>query len=67
MVVLEGGRSLMSEVPHVQGRPASKVRGALRQLDGGGEFSVQGGTSLTRNRAPLGPYRKPMPRVQGGS
>ena len=25
------------------------------------------GTSLTRNRPPIGPYRKPMPRVLGGS
>ena len=26
-----------------------------------------GGTSLVRKRTPLGPYRRPMPRVQGGS
>jgi len=25
------------------------------------------GTSPIRKRAPLGPYRRPMPRVQGGS
>ena len=25
------------------------------------------GTSLTRKRTPLGPYRRPMPRVLGGS
>ena len=25
------------------------------------------GTSLTRKRSPLGPYRRPMPRVLGGS
>ena len=25
------------------------------------------GTSLTRKRTPLRPYRRPMPRVQGGS
>jgi hypothetical protein len=25
------------------------------------------GTSLTRKRTPLGPFRKPMPRVLGGS
>ena len=25
------------------------------------------GTSLMRNRIPLGPYRRPMPRVLGGS
>ena len=25
------------------------------------------GTSLTRKRPPLGPYRRPMPRVLGGS
>ena len=25
------------------------------------------GTSLTRNHPPLGPYRRPMPRVLGGS
>ena len=24
------------------------------------------GTSLVRNRTPLGPYRRPMPRVLGG-
>jgi hypothetical protein len=28
---------------------------------------VYKGTSLTRKRAPLGPYRRPMPRVLGGS
>ena len=25
------------------------------------------GTSLTKKRTPLGPYRRPMPRVLGGS
>ena len=25
------------------------------------------GTSLTRKRTPLGPYRRPVPRVLGGS
>ena len=25
------------------------------------------GSSLTRKRTPLGPYRRPMPRVLGGS
>ena len=25
------------------------------------------GTALTRKRTPLGPYRRPMPRVLGGS
>ena len=29
--------------------------------------SMHRGTSLTRNRTPLGPYRSPMPRVLGGS
>ena len=28
---------------------------------------VYRGTSLTRKRTPLGPYRRPMPRVLGGS
>ena len=27
----------------------------------------QRGTSLTRKRTPLGPYRRPMPRVPGGT
>ena len=25
------------------------------------------GTSITRERSPLGPYRRPIPRVPGGS
>ena len=32
----------------------------------GGAFAYRG-TSLTRKRIPLGPYRRPMPRVLGGS
>jgi len=28
---------------------------------------VYRGTSLTRKRTPLGPYRRPMPRILGGS
>ena len=30
-------------------------------------FSVYGGTSVTRKHPPPGPYRRPMPRVLGGS
>ena len=30
-------------------------------------LSYRGGTSLVRKRTPLGPYRRPMPRVLGGS
>ena len=31
------------------------------------EKTVYRGNSLTRKRTPLGPYRRPMPRVLGGS
>ena len=31
------------------------------------EVPVHRGTSLTRKRSPLGPYRRPMPRVLWGS
>ena len=31
------------------------------------EFRVYMGTSLRRKRPPLGPYRRPMPMVLGGS
>ena len=31
------------------------------------KLPTQRGTSLTRKRTPLGPYRRPMPRVLGGS
>ena len=30
-------------------------------------FFLYRGTSLTRKRSTLGPYRKPMPRVLGGA
>ena len=30
-------------------------------------FRVYRGTSSIRNRLPLGPYRRPMPRALGGS
>ena len=30
-------------------------------------FEVYRGTMLKRKRTPLGPYRRPMPRVLGGS
>ena len=41
-----------------------RVRTALTSGLGG---RVYRGTSLLRKRTPLGPYRKPIPRVLGGS
>ena len=39
----------------------------MREAERGGEAEDYRGTSLTRKRTPLGPYRRPMPRVRGGS
>jgi len=55
----------------VQGRSQSAFSSA-GDLFQGGALSVfgntaTGGTSLERKRIPLGPYRKPMPRVLWGS
>ena len=40
--------------------------GRLRSLFSAWTLTCRG-TSLTRERTPLGPYRSPMPRVLGGS
>ena len=34
---------------------------------GGEQYFNYRGTSLIRKRYPIGPYRRPMPRVLGGS
>ena len=49
--------------------PAIEVRleHVVQHLLGGWEFVVYRGTSHTRKRTPLGPYRRPLPRVLGGS
>ena len=39
----------------------------FRFLSSGAGSVVYRGTSLTRKRNPLEPYRRPMPRVLGGS
>ena len=56
MVVL-GGLAFSYERGNPVGRP-------LRHASNTG--NVYRGTSLTRKRTPLGPYRRPMPRILGG-
>ena len=46
--------------------PRAARRAADRPPWLGGELRRYRGTSLTRKRAPLGPYCRPMPRVLGG-
>ena len=50
----------MSEVP-LQCDGCAKTEPRL------GPHNLYTGTSLTRKRTPLGPYRRPMPRVLEGS
>ena len=51
--------------------PSLRPRGShSRSLPQSGSTTVKlryRGTSLIRKRTPLGPYRRPMPRVLGGS
>ena len=58
----------MSEVPLYGLRRrhllSSEVEHSLQGLDPGFEYR---GTSLIRNSLPLGPYRRPVPRVLGGA
>ena len=64
IVLLQGPRRgvfLMSEVPLY-----SRGGGELPQR-AGGRIPPYRATSRTRKRTPLGPYRRPMPRVLGGS
>jgi len=60
-VVLWGGRFLMREVPLYTARLPTYQHGY--PFTGGGYR----GTSLIRKRTPLGPYRRPVPRVLGVS
>ena len=63
-----GGRSGQStfakSTPPDAAQPGEHV--AIRLKNVPPEVSLQG-TSLTRRRTFLGPYRRPVPRVQGGS
>ena len=43
------------------------ISGALTDIDSGWPPLLYRGTSLARKCTPPGPYRRPMPRVQGGS
>ena len=77
MVVLEGGAvsceraSPVAAPPcqlHMQGRLHAAARDILSTHSRDAMLMcLYRGTSLTRKRNPLGPYRKPMPRVLGGS
>ena len=68
-VVLGGGRS------HEQGSVGTQARTSPPRNDAGaieeGRYKAtwesEYNTSLTRKRNPLGPYRRRMPRVFGGS
>ena len=58
-------------VSYERGTPASPVSTSLESqaalLSRPVHSVVYRGTSLTRKRTPLAPYRRPMPRVLGGS
>jgi len=56
----------MSEVPLFLHNPKPGIPSADRGVDASSSV-VYRGTSLIRNNPPVGPYRKPMPRVLGGS
>jgi len=59
------GRGAVSYEP---GNPVVRcLRLAPRPLEDHAPSLDYRGTSLIRNRTPLGPYRRPMPRFLGGS
>ena len=47
-------------------RKGPGTRGGLARVNLEGKLAAYGGTSRTRKRTPLGPYRRPLPRVLGG-
>ena len=70
---VEGERERGREGERERGREGERERGREGERDreraqaGMLRASSYRGTSLVRNRAPKGPYRRPMPRVLGGS
>ena len=65
-----GARSVRKGEKGVLGRPGGRRgRGVFKRkafIDSK-KADMYRGTSLIRKRTPLGPYRRPMPRVLGGS
>ena len=56
------GGGVLSPASATADAALTPLRGSARCV-----FPRYRGTSLTRKRTPLGPYRRPMPRVLGGS